>query len=733
MSLGGNSNRSSPITSAEQSDAAELARMRDHWTPRIVAAGAVYVGGFQVAYLYYAYPTLTHVTFYLHLLNICIGLGGLISCRFAIGRIYGRSISLWGLTIIMASMLELSILTGDNDWFYVTLGLISIGASAMMPWEVPWQTALNLATVTIVCLHWRAVADASAFAHWAMIAMGVIISQTATWLGQGYRHQLEEARIDALAASRAKSSFLSSMSHEIRTPMNAVLGMADLLLDTDPSVEQRRYLDVMVSNGNALLDLINSILDLARIESGRMLIEKSEFDLAELIDSTIATFGVAVHTKGLELIAHLAPGVPERLIGDPLRLRQILVNLIGNAIKFTPEGRILLEVSADPESNAVGGLRFAVSDTGIGIPTDKLSTIFASFTQADSSTTRQYGGTGLGLAIVQRLAGLMGGKIWVESVPNEGSTFYFTLEFGVVSRAMLSGPPATLELSGQRVLVVDDNHINRLIVREMMSQIGADVTEAVSGADALEAIRGATVANRPFCIILLDMRMPGMDGLEVARHIREDHLPIEPVVLMLSSEDFKPQAERLRELGLDDYMIKPITRKRLFDSINQLLNHTHRNGTAPARRMKPSSVTPVVSALSKILVVDDSPDNRLLIGAYLRSEPLHVEFAENGNIAVQMFTASRYDLVFMDVQMPEMDGLSATRVIRRWESEQGRMPTPIVALTASALEEDVNRALAAGCDMHISKPVKKRVMIESIRHFAAKVAAQPDSHNAAAR
>jgi signal transduction histidine kinase/CheY-like chemotaxis protein len=525
---------------------------------------------------------------------------------------------------------------------------------------------------------------------------------------------LVRVREAALAASKAKSEFLSSMSHEIRTPMNAVLGMAELLADTELSGEQRRYLDIMVANGNALLDLINSILDLAKIEAGRMQIEKRDFDLTDLVEKTISTFGIRAHGKGLELAARIEPGVPDHLTGDPLRLRQILINLLGNAVKFTEIGQIILEVAKAPGSESLGDLMFTVADTGIGIPPDKLQQIFSSFEQADSSTTRKYGGSGLGLAIAKRLTELMGGQITVESEVGKGSKFYFTAQFGLAPRILSPGTQIVLSLAGYRVLVVDDNQINRLIVREMMAGCGAEIEEVESGEQALGAVIKAV--RHPYQIILLDMRMPGIDGLEVARRIRAAHLPTEPVILMLSSDDVKPQLARLKDLGLNAYLVKPITRKELFEAIRRLLEDANRHGANPMpERRTTETINNNTNGMLRILIAEDSPDNRLIIQAYLRREPHQVDFAENGRAAVEKFIARPYDLVFMDVHMPEVDGLDATRMIREWERKHGIRPSLIIALTASVLDEDVKRTLAAGCSAHIGKPFTKRVILDAVR------------------
>jgi PAS domain S-box-containing protein len=535
------------------------------------------------------------------------------------------------------------------------------------------------------------------------------------------QHQLIAAREAALEASRSKSEFLSSMSHEIRTPMNAVLGMAELLANSTLTDEQRRWVNVMHSNGDALLDLINDILDLAKIESGRLTIERIALDLDELIDKLGDTMGLRAHEKGLELAMRIAPDVPRNLVGDQLRLRQILVNLLGNAIKFTDRGQIDLSVErADivtagrPDPDQIG-LRFAIRDTGIGIPKDKLSIIFSSFAQADSSTTRRYGGSGLGLAIARRLVELCGGQITAESEPGVGSCFSFVAMFGAGRAVETRAAAAHVDLRGVETLIVDDTEVNRLILREILESEGARVTGAPSGVDALEELEKVSAMGCRFELIVLDCRMPGMDGIEVAARIREFYArscaPL-PVVMMLTSDEMSVRRPQLREVGVHAYLVKPIRRAELLEAIGSAMSNAKAAAESAVRPLE-GEVAGALHGL-RILLADDSPDNRLLVQAFLSKTGCQLDEAENGYEAFARFTTGNYDLVLMDIRMPVIDGLDATRAIRRWENENRRWHTPIIALTASALPDAVRECLEAGCNTHVSKPIKRVTLIDAI-------------------
>ena len=499
--------------------------------------------------------------------------------------------------------------------------------------------------------------------------------------------------------------------------MNAVMGMADLLAETELAPEQRQYLDIMVANGATMVDLVNSILDLARIESGRLQLEHAQFDLTDLIDRTMSTFAVRAHRKGLDLVARIAPGVPEYLVGDPLRLRQIVVNLVANAIKFTEKGGVVLEVEANARSSALIEVSFSVTDTGIGIAEDQLDSIYTSFAHGNTPVSRKFGGSGIGLSIAKRLVDLMHGQISAESELRKGSRFCFKAPFGLPCSALAPVPPAMLDLFGHRVLVVDHHPVNRLMVRETMAYCRAEVSEASTGAEALVAIRSAVVMDRPYKIVLLDMRMPDMDGLDLVRRIRREQLPTTALIPMLYADDIGQRIGQLREHQLDAYLVKAITRRGLFRAIGRKLALDNR--VSPHDRLeKLAGESTVGKRKMRILVAEDSTDNRFLIEAYLRTEPCIITFVLDGEQAVAKATSNEYDLILMDIQMPKKDGLAATREIRKWETDNSRKQVPIIALTASAFDEDIEQSLKAGCTAHINKPVKKRVILKAIRDIA---------------
>jgi two-component system, sensor histidine kinase and response regulator len=526
--------------------------------------------------------------------------------------------------------------------------------------------------------------------------------------------QLVAAREAAFAASQAKSEFLSSMSHEIRTPMTAILGMAELLAEGELNAEQRRYIEILGNNAHALLELINSILDLARVESGRLTLEHVGFDLRDVVEKSAQTLAIRAHAKRLELIVSIAPDVPSAVVGDPLRLRQVLINLIGNAIKFTETGEVLVSVERESAAGEPVRLKFSVRDSGIGIAKDKLPALFAAFAQADSSTARKYGGSGLGLAIVKRLVSLMQGEVRMESELGKGSVVSFTSPFELEpDRPAAAAWP---DLAKVPVLIVDSNRSERAVLREMLDGRGASVTEAASYGGGLTAIKQAVSAGRPPRIVLLDDRIAAADAHEMDQLIAPASRCGASIIATTHCDNLAADIARLKCLKLETYLIKPIGTNELAKAVRQAIE----GDTGEVRlnhRRAGSDAAPlaIVNRPLKILFADDSADNRTLIRAFLKKTPYHVDEVENGRQAIDRFIAAGdYDLVLMDIQMPEGDGYAATRAIRNWEREHSRARTPIIALTASVFNEAVRLTRAAGCDLHLGKPIGRATLLRAI-------------------